>query len=125
MESKLMDGKININDMQSRIEAIDSLVSRLDVASLSISEGDIHLKSGNIYRGAFEGNIAFSLPQNLDNSVLNQILVQAKILNDCSVDFGTPKHFGDAVSSLTVGSYNIVFEHNGTDWVYGVLKIGG
>lgn len=84
------------------------------------------LQTNSIYRGEIDKNISFTLPTNVDTSILNAIELQVLISNaqNISIDLGAAKFFGDT-PEFSDGNYIIYYEHNGQDWCVGALEIVG
>ena len=83
----------------------------------------ITLETNKIYRTNISSDTTFILPT-IDDSTFCQILVQADVSDGVNIDFGTEYYFGSGYQG-DAGKYNFIFEHNGTDWICGVLCIGG
>lgn len=70
------------------------------------------------------GEIAnFRLPE-LPSDEYAQILVQATVTVENSVDFGTQYFFNDEVPYIEEGNYNLVWEWDGTNWCAGAIHKG-
>jgi len=99
----------------------DSIPIPVNVLSTS---GTVSLKDNSVYRITQTAAITFSLPTSLNNSLFHQILVQLNLSTVYTVSLGTSKYFGSSVPSFSeIGMYDIVFEHNGSNWVAGSIKV--
>lgn len=109
------------------IDGIQTKVDRLerasDVIEITAVDGNITLETNKIYRTSISSDTAFVLPT-IDDSTFHQILVQADVSDGVNIDFGTEYYFGSGYQG-DAGKYNFIFEHNGSDWVYGALYTGG
>lgn len=108
------------------IDGIQTKVDRLerasDVIEITAVDGNITLET-KIYRTNISSDTTFILPT-IDDSTFSQILVQADVSDGVNIDFGTEYYFGSGYQG-DAGKYNFIFEHNGSDWVYGALYTGG
>ena len=87
--------------------------------------GTINLADNSINRISVTSSTTFVLPEVTDNTVFHQILVQLYMSSARTINLGTDKFFNDNIPSLAItGYYNIVYEHDGTDWICGVLTKG-
>ena len=109
------------------IDGIQTKVDRLerasDVIEITAVDGNITLDTNKIYRTNISSDTTFILPT-IDDSTFCQILVQADVSDGVNIDFGTEYYFGSGYQG-DAGKYNFIFEHNGSDWVYGALYTGG
>lgn len=109
------------------IDGIQTKVDRLerasDVIEITAVDGNITLETNKIYRTNINSDTTFILPT-IDDSTFSQILVQADVSDGVNIDFGTEYYFGSGYQG-DAGKYNFIFEHNGSDWVYGALYTGG
>ena len=109
------------------IDGIQTKVDRLerasDVIEITAVDGNITLETNKIYRTNISSDTTFILPT-IDDSTFSQILVQADVSDGVNIDFGTEYYFGSGYQG-DAGKYNFIFEHNGSDWVYGALYTGG
>ena len=129
------DGKgLSSNDFtteyKSKVDLIDGIqkkVDRLerasDVIEITAVDGNITLETNKIYRTNISSDTNIILPT-IDDSTFSQILVQADVSDGVNIDFGTEYYFGSGYQG-DAGKYNFIFEHNGSDWVYGALYTGG
>ena len=109
------------------IDGIQTKVDRLerasDVIEITAVDGNITLETNKIYRTNISSDTNIILPT-IDDSTFSQILVQADVSDGVNIDFGTEYYFGSGYQG-DAGKYNFIFEHNGSDWVYGALYTGG
>ena len=129
------DGKgLSSNDFtteyKSKVDLIDGIqkkVDRLerasDVIEITAVDGNITLETNKIYRTNISSDTNIILPT-IDDSAFCQILVQADVSDGVNINFGTEYYFGSGYQG-DAGKYNFIFEHNGSDWVYGALYTGG
>lgn len=108
----LKDGKLFISDKGLRP------VNVLNGA------GSINLVSNTVNRVEITGTLEFILPSPTFN-VFNQILVQVSMPILRNVDLGTTYSFNNQLPALTkAGKYNLIYEHDGTNWYVGILTKG-
>ncbi len=89
------------------------------------SYGDINLADNSINRISIIGSVTFVLPEITDNAVFHQILIQLYMKSAMVINLGTTKFFNEKIPDLsTAGYYNIIYEHDGTNWICGVLTKG-
>lgn len=129
------DGKgLSSNDFtteyKSKVDSIDGIQTKVDrlerasdVIEITAVDGNITLETNKIYRTNISSDTTFILPT-IDDSTFSQILVQADVSDGVNIDFGTEYYFGSGYQG-DAGKYNFIFEHNGSDWVYGALYTGG
>ncbi len=87
--------------------------------------GTIELSDNSINSIAPEGDITFLLPSNLDKTVFHQILVQLNMETLHSINLGTSYYFNSEVPDLSnTGSYNLIYEYDGTNWIVGAISKG-
>ena len=117
-------------EYKSKVDLIDGIqkkVDRLerasDVIEITAVDGNITLETNKIYRTNISSDTNIILPT-IDDSAFSQILVQADVSDGVNIDFGTEYYFGSGYQG-DAGKYNFIFEHNGSDWVYGALYTGG
>lgn len=117
-------------EYKSKVDLIDGIqtkVGRLerasDVIEITAVDGNITLETNKIYRTNISSDTNIILPT-IDDSTFSQILVQADVSDGVNIDFGTEYYFGSGYQG-NAGKYNFIFEHNGSDWVYGALYTGG
>lgn len=108
----LKDGKLFISDKGLRP------VNVLNGA------GSINLESNTVNRVEITGTLEFILPNPTFN-VFNQILVQVSMPTLQNVDLGTTYSFNNQLPALTeAGDYNLIYEHDGSNWYVGILTKG-
>lgn len=108
----LKDGKLFISDKGLRP------VNVLNGA------GSINLESNTVNRVEITGTLEFILPNPTFN-VFNQILVQVSMPTLQNVDLGTTYSFNNQLPALTeAGKYNLIYEHDGSNWYVGILTKG-
>ena len=108
----LKDGKLFISDKGLRP------VNVLNGA------GSINLESNTVNRVEITGTLEFILPTPTFN-VFNQILVQVSMPTLQNVDLGTTYSFNNQLPALTeAGNYNLIYEHDGSNWYVGILTKG-
>lgn len=108
----LKDGKLFISDKGLRP------VNVLNGA------GSINLESNTVNRVKITGTLEFILPNPTFN-VFNQILVQVSMPTLQNVDLGTTYSFNNQLPALTeAGDYNLIYEHDGSNWYVGILTKG-
>lgn len=118
------------DELKSKVEEIDGIQTKVDrlerasdVIEITAVDGNITLETNKIYRTNISSDTTFILPT-IDDSTFSQILVQADVSDGVNIDFGTEYYFGSGYQG-DAGKYNFIFEHNGSDWVYGALYTGG
>lgn len=117
-------------EYKSKVDSIDGIQTKVDrlerasdVIEITAVDGNITLETNKIYRTNISSDTTFILPT-IDDSTFSQILVQADVSDGVNIDFGTEYYFGSGYQG-DAGKYNFIFEHNGSDWVYGALYTGG
>ena len=117
-------------EYKSKVDLIDGIQTKVDrlerasdVIEITAVDGNITLETNKIYRTNISSDTTFILPT-IDDSTFCQILVQADVSDGVNIDFGTEYYFGSGYQG-DAGKYNFIFEHNGSDWVYGALYTGG
>ena len=117
-------------EYKSKVDLIDGIQTKVDrlerasdVIEITAVDGNITLETNKIYRTNISSDTTFILPT-IDDSTFCQILVQADVSDGVNIDFGTEYYFGSGYQG-NAGKYNFIFEHNGSDWVYGALYTGG
>lgn len=95
---------------------------KMPVQALATS-GKMGLCDNSFYRIAPTDNITFVLPTDLDNQAFHQILVQMQLTKSITIDYGTNCFFGGQTPQISeTGFYDLIYEHNGTNWVCGTLS---
>jgi hypothetical protein len=116
-----------IPDIESDISELDASVNNLKSTNVNIlaSSGTVNLSDNSINRITPSGTVTFSLPAISNHTKFHQIFVQI-ILNDTyTINVGTSYYFNKAVPDFsTTGTYDLIFEHNGTNWVCGSMITG-
>lgn len=115
--------KIKVDLIDGIQTKVDRLERASDVIEITAVDGNITLETNKIYRTNISSDTTFILPT-IDDSTFSQILVQADVSDGVNIDFGTEYYFGSGYQG-DAGKYNFIFEHNGSDWVYGALYTGG
>lgn len=92
------------------------------VTTLATS-GTISLTDNSVNRIIPAGTVTFSLPAISDNTIFHQILVQMTLSAVHTINLGANVYFGGEAPTFEAAKYNIVYEHNGTNWVVGAIKI--
>ena len=117
-------------EYKSKVDLIDGIQTKVDrlerasdVIEITAVDGNITLETNKIYRTNISSDTNIILPT-IDDSTFSQILVQADVSDGVNIDFGTEYYFGSGYQG-DAGKYNFIFEHNGSDWVYGALYTGG
>lgn len=96
------------------------LKKNMPVTTLATS-GTISLADNSVNRIAPTGTVTFSLPTVSDNTVFHQILVQMTLSTSRTINLGTTKYFTGSQPSFAAGTYDILYEYNGTNWVVGAV----
>lgn len=110
-----------IADKNGNDISLTYLQKNIPVITLA-SSGTIALSDNSINRITPTGNVIFSLPTISDNNIFHQILVQVYLSTALTIELGTNCFFNTEVPDLSKsGIYNIIYEHNGTNWVSGIL----
>lgn len=108
---QFLDGKLYVNE------------KGLKPVNVLASSGDVTLESNTINRVNITGTLHFHLPSTVQNSIFNQILVQVNMSNLQEVLLDTTYTFNDVLPSLTeAGKYDLIYEHDGTNWYVGIIK---
>ena len=105
--------------------------SQTQTSSLTLSVttlaryGTFNLEDNTIYRINAIDTVTFNLPNISTSNEFHQILVQLYMSYPIVINLGTAHFFNSKVPDLSeAGSYNIIYEHDGTNWVCGVIKKG-
>lgn len=86
--------------------------------------GTVTLDTNTINRVTVTGDLTFTLPTPTAD-IFNQILVQVSMPTLYNVDLGTSYTFNNVLPSLTeTGNYNLIFEHDGSNWYVGIIEKG-
>ena len=96
------------------------LKKNMPVTTLATS-GTIALADNSVNRIAPTGTVTFSLPSVSDNTVFHQILVQMTLSTSRTINLGTTKYFTGSQPSFAAGTYDILYEYNGSNWVVGAV----
>lgn len=81
------------------------------------------LTDNAIHRITVSEDCTFALPNVTDNTTFHQILVLLTLENEVSIDLGTSKYFDLQEPNMPViGNYNLIYEHDGTNWVVGCMR---
>ncbi|MBO6180620.1 hypothetical protein J6O86_02925 [bacterium] len=112
--------KVGVNEDTSE----ESQTLNLKVTSLS-NYGTFNLEDNSINRINATNTVTFNLPEISTSNEFHQILVQLYMSYPRTINLGTTHFFNSKVPDLSeAGKYNIIFEHDGTNWVCGVIKKG-
>ncbi len=98
-------------------------VINLPITTLATS-GTISLTDNSINRISPTSTITFSLPSVSDHTYFHQILVQVYLSTTITINLGTSVYFNAEAPEFEAGRYNIIYEHNGSNWVVGALLVG-
>ncbi|MFI3241764.1 MAG: hypothetical protein R3Y43_04280 [Alphaproteobacteria bacterium] len=98
-------------------------VINLPITTLATS-GTIALSDNSINRISPTATVTFSLPSVTDHTYFHQILVQVTLSSTITLNLGTTVYFGGEAPEFEAGKYNIIYEHNGTNWVVGAVLVG-
>ena len=91
---------------------------------VSLSGTNVTLSNNKGHRITISGNTTFVLPSQAVGK-MSQMLVQVALPEIYSIDLGTTHYFYDTAPSLTeIGEYDIIYEHNGSNWVVGAIYKG-
>lgn len=130
VNSKSLSSNDFTTEYKNKVDLIDGIQTKVDrlerasdVIEITAVDGNITLETNKIYRTNISSDTTFILPT-IDDSTFCQILVQADVSDGVNIDFGTEYYFGSGYQG-DAGKYNFIFEHNGSDWVYGALYTGG
>lgn len=86
--------------------------------------GSVTLESNTINRVEITGSLEFILPEPTFN-VFNQILIQVSMPTLQTTSLGTTYTFNNVLPALTeTGNYDIIYEHDGSNWYVGIIKRG-
>lgn len=96
------------------------LKKNMSVTTLATS-GTIALTDNSINRITPSGTVTFSLPTVSDNTIFHQILVQMILSTSRTINLGTTKYFTGTQPTFATGTYDILYEYNGTNWVVGAV----
>lgn len=88
------------------------------------SSGTVSLSDNSVNRISPTGTVTFSLPNITTHTVFHQILVQVNLTSAQTINLGTSTYFSKKAPTFETGKYNIVYEHNGSEWVVGAIAIG-
>lgn len=95
-----------------------------NITTLS-SSGTISLTDNSINKITSSGTITFSLPSISNSSIFHQILVQLTMNTVVTINLGTTYFFNAETPDLSsTGTYNIIYEYDGSRWVCGAIKKG-
>lgn len=101
----------------------------LPITTLATS-GEIELTDNSIGRITPVGAVTFTLPAVTNNNKFHQILVQLNLLDTSYVTaddngLGTSNYFYKVKPVFnTTGTYDIIYEYDGANWVVGNIKKG-
>ena len=96
------------------------------ITTLAVS-GTIALADKTINRIAPTGTVTFTLPNITDNTKYHQILVQMTLASTQEINLApsgtTLKYFFGIVPDFsTTGAYDIIYEHDGSNWCVGAIR---
>lgn len=93
-----------------------------DLTTATSTSGTVSLLSNKIYKLTAAENITFSLPTiETTDTKYHVIEVIMNVTADVSITWGTSIFFNDSIPDIGIGTYDLIFEYNGTNWVVGVL----
>ena len=95
-----------------------------DVITPESTSGEIELETNKIYRFTPTDDITFVLPTITgdDVSKFNQIYVQMDFPTVYDINFSA-EGFNNVTPAInTAGKYNILYEHDGSEWKCGIIK---
>lgn len=72
---------------------------------------------------SISSNTTITLP-NVSDGKFHQILIFATISGTPTISFGTTYYFNAQTPTIEAGTYNIIYEYDGTNWYVGMLKKG-
>ena len=121
-------GKLGTNETAAKATADASgnnivntyLKKDLPVTTLATS-GTISLADNSVNRITPSGTVTFSLPSVSDNTSFHQILVQMNLTASRTINLGTTKYFTGTQPTFATGTYDILYEYNGTNWIVGAV----
>ena len=112
------NGNVIVNTYATKTE----LNNKRETINNLASSGTISLSNNSVNRINITGNVTFNLPTNVDSSILNQIMIQITMNSVKTINVGTTQFFGGKSPDLSkAGKYNMIYEHDGTNWVCGVM----
>ena len=119
------NGVSKVGGVESQEESQPQTTSlTLPVTTLS-NYGTFNLEDNTIYRINASSTVTFNLPSISTNNEFHQILVQLYMSYPRTINLGTTHFFNSKTPDLSEeGRYNIIYEHDGTNWVCGVIKKG-
>ena len=94
-----------------------------NVTTLATS-GTIALADNSVNRITPTDAVTFSLPTITDHTVFHQILVQMNLTAAYAINLGASTYFAEEAPAFEIGYYDIIYEHNGSNWVVGAIKKG-
>lgn len=86
--------------------------------------GTINLSDNSINRISPTGEVTFTLPSVTDNTKFHQILVQMYLASEQTINLGTTNYFYKIEPTFSTGSYDIIYEYDGSNWVVGAMSKG-
>lgn len=93
-----------------------------DLTTATSTSGTVSLLSNKIYKLTAAENITFSLPTiETTDTKYHVIEVIMNVTADIAIIWGTSIFFNDSIPDIGIGTYDLIFEYNGTNWVVGVL----
>ena len=122
--NKLTSHITQLNSIDKVNELVEQPINVLDTS------GTIALSDNSVNTITPTGNVTFTLPTVIDNTVLHQIFVQVNLSTVYSLDLGlgvTPHYFNKKAPDLSsAGVYNLYFEYDKANqyWVGGDLPKG-
>lgn len=104
-------------------DIVSTYETKTKVVNILPSNGIIELSDNSINKiERAMGRITFVLPEITDNN-FHQILVQINAML-ATIDLGTTYFFNQEAPSITIGTYDIIYEFDGANWVVGAIKKG-
>ena len=96
-----------------------TIVALTDSATITLSTEKLYKLQST------QSNIAFTLPTVTDNTILNQIMIQANFSQTVTIDMGTQYAFNGTLRNvLEAGAYNLIWEYDciNNRWIAGIIS---
>lgn len=103
---------VNINDGENNAYNINTLTGTT-----------VNLSADTVNTIAISNDTTFVLPTPTDNK-FHQILVIATITGTPTITLGTTHYFNASEPVINAGIYNIIYEHDGSNWYAGAIAKG-
>lgn len=118
------NGVSKVGGVENQEEQSQTNSLTFSVTTLS-NYGTFNLEDNTIYRINATSTVTFNLPNISTSNEFHQILVQLYMSYQRTINLGTTHFFNTKVPDLSeAGRYNIIYEHDGSNWVCGVIKKG-